>query len=92
MSTAITVAGVTSSCAREYTPTVMITSWIRAARVASAIFSSNRNEMYTVTSTMKTIRARMAFSLISSPQVGPTSLRTMSSTLDPVSSARAADT
>ena len=45
VSTAITVAGVTSNWVSEYTPTVMITSCTRAASVASAIFSSNRNEM-----------------------------------------------
>ena len=45
-----------------------------------------------VTSTMNTISARIAFSLISSPQDGPTSLSTTSSTEAPVRSASAPDT
>jgi hypothetical protein len=42
---AITVSGVTSRPTRAYTPAVMIRSWNRATRAATAIFHSNRNQM-----------------------------------------------
>ena len=45
VSTAITVAGVTSKPAIEYTPIVMSTSWISATSVGIAMRSSNRSVM-----------------------------------------------
>jgi hypothetical protein len=45
VSTAITVAGVTSSWVTEYTPTVTSTSWMSATSVGMAIFNSNRSAM-----------------------------------------------
>ena len=45
VSTAITVAGVTSSWVRAYTPMVISTSWIRATSVGMAILSSKRRAM-----------------------------------------------
>ena len=44
VSTAITVAGVTSSWVTAYTPIVISTSWIRATSVGMAI-SSKRSAM-----------------------------------------------
>src|SRR5262245_22007451 len=72
---AITVAGVTSKPNTEYTPAVITTSWTRAISVGAAIIHSKRKVMYSVTSTRNTIRARIAFWLISWPHDGPTSLR-----------------
>src|SRR6266542_5784395 len=59
-------------------PAVMIRSCPRATSAPTAIFGSNRSEMYAVTRTRKTIRAVTAFREIVPPQVGPTSVSLMS--------------
>src|SRR5581483_2708071 len=71
---ATTVAGVTSNRVSEYTPTVMRMSWITAMIAATAIFHSNRNEMYTVMRMKKTISAVRALLVTALPHEGPTSL------------------
>ena len=64
---AITVAGVTSSCKTEYTPTLISTSWTMAAIALSAIRHSNRQAMNSATRMMNTTSARIADLVISLP-------------------------
>src|SRR6266536_5424392 len=59
-------------------PAVMIRSCPRATSAPTAIFGSNRSEMYAVTRTRKTIRAVTALREIVPPHVGPTSVSLMS--------------
>src|SRR5262245_46825534 len=70
-------------------PTVTNRSCTRAISVGTAIFHSNRNEMYSVMASRKMISAFTAFLLISLPHVAPTKLKLTSSALAPVSFASA---
>src|SRR3954471_23234387 len=71
---AITVPGVTWNPDSEYTPTVTRMSCTTAAMAATAIFHSNRNEMYAEMARKKNTRALMAFLEICLPHEGPTSV------------------
>src|SRR6266545_1684784 len=59
-------------------PAVMIRSWARATSAPTAIFGSNRNEMYALTRSRNTIRATNALWEIVPPHVGPTSVSLIS--------------
>src|ERR671911_2589035 len=66
---ATTVAGVTSNWNTEYTPTTAMTSCTIAAKAAMAIRHSKRTQMNSDTAMKNTTSARIAFSVISCPQV-----------------------
>ncbi len=88
----MTVAGVTSNWNTEYTPTATMTSLSIAAMAATAILHSNRIEMKIATTNRKITSARIAFSVISAPQVELVNEKLISSTVTPAASANDAVT